>query len=70
MNVKEKYREQIASFLGIESKQVHVYWKGRVGLYAILKAMGIGPGDEVVLPAFTVSLCRMPLNIWVKCQFT
>ena len=53
MNVKEKYREQIASFLGIESKQVHVYWKGRVGLYAILKAMGIGPGDEVVLPAFT-----------------
>ena len=28
-------------------------WKGRVALYAILKAIGIGPGDEVILPGFT-----------------
>jgi len=27
--------------------------KGRVALYAILKAAGIGPGDEVVMPGFT-----------------
>jgi perosamine synthetase len=29
------------------------FWKGRVALYAILQALGIGPGDEVVLPGFT-----------------
>lgn len=26
---------------------------GRMGLYALLEALGIGPGDEVILPAFT-----------------
>lgn len=29
------------------------FFKGRVALYAILKAMGIGPGDEIILPGFT-----------------
>jgi len=29
------------------------FWKGRVALYAILKAMGIKPGDEIILPGFT-----------------
>lgn len=29
------------------------FWKGRVALYATLRAMGIGPGDEVVVPGFT-----------------
>ena len=28
-------------------------WKGRVALFAILKALGVGPGDEVVVPAYT-----------------
>jgi dTDP-4-amino-4,6-dideoxygalactose transaminase len=36
-----------------------VFWKGRVALYAILKAMGIGTGDEVVLPGYT---CVMNVN--------
>ncbi len=30
-----------------------LFWKGRVALYAILKAMGIGPRDDVVVPGFT-----------------
>ncbi len=29
------------------------FFRGRVALYAILKAMGVGPGDEVILPGFT-----------------
>jgi len=29
------------------------FYKGRVALYAILKSMGIGEGDEVLLPGFT-----------------
>ena len=32
---------------------VTLFCKGRVALYAILRALGIGPGDEVILPAFT-----------------
>lgn len=29
------------------------FWKGRVGLFALLKAAGLVPGDEVVVPGFT-----------------
>ena len=29
------------------------FWKGRVALYAILKSLGIGPGDTVVVPGYT-----------------
>lgn len=29
------------------------FWKSRIGLYLILKAIGVGPGDEVILPGFT-----------------
>jgi dTDP-4-amino-4,6-dideoxygalactose transaminase len=32
---------------------VTLFWKGRVALYAILRALDIGDGDEVLLPAFT-----------------
>lgn len=29
------------------------FWKGRVALYAILKALDVRPGDRVILPAYT-----------------
>jgi dTDP-4-amino-4,6-dideoxygalactose transaminase len=35
------------------------FWKGRVALYAILKALGIKEGDEVILPGYT---CVMNVN--------
>ena len=35
------------------------FWKGRVALYAIFKAMGIGAGDEVIVPGYT---CVMDVN--------
>lgn len=53
MTSTEKYKKEIAAHLNASPKQISLYWKGRVGLYALLKAMGIGKGDEVILPAFT-----------------
>jgi dTDP-4-amino-4,6-dideoxygalactose transaminase len=35
------------------------FWKGRVAMYAILRALGVGEGDEVVLPGYT---CVMDVN--------
>ena len=34
-------------------ERLFFFWKGRVALYTILKAMGVGEGDEVILPGFT-----------------
>lgn len=43
----------IGEILGLSPEAVFLFWKGRVALYALLKGMGIGPGDEVILPAYT-----------------
>ncbi len=53
MKIELLYQSRIAEYLHIDAEQVSLYWKGRVALYTMLKAMGVGPGDEVVLPAFT-----------------
>jgi len=44
-------KEELRRELGIEN--VFLASKGRVGLYGLLKAMNIGKGDEVILPAYT-----------------
>jgi dTDP-4-amino-4,6-dideoxygalactose transaminase len=49
----QKYKNQIAVIVETTPERVFLYWKGRVALYAILKAMGVGQGDEVIIPAFT-----------------
>lgn len=53
MMMKDIYRNQIAGILNNSKDRIFLYWKGRVALYTILKAMGIGEGDEVIIPAFT-----------------
>lgn len=53
MTAPEKYKRQIAARLQASPDQINLYWKGRVALYALLKAMGIQSGDEVIVPAFT-----------------
>ena len=50
---KQQIKSQIAEFLGISALQVTLFWKGRVGLFAILNALNIKELDEVILPAFT-----------------
>jgi len=52
-NIEHIYKNEIAFRLNANEEQIFLYWKGRVALYALLKAMGVGKEDEVVLPAFT-----------------
>jgi dTDP-4-amino-4,6-dideoxygalactose transaminase len=52
-----EYEFAFADWFGVE--RAFSFWKGRVALYAILKALGIGEGDEVILPGYT---CVMDVN--------
>jgi len=52
-----KYERLFAEWFG--AKHACSFWKGRVALYAIFKAMGIGSGDEVIVPGYT---CVMDVN--------
>ncbi|MBS4033788.1 MAG: aminotransferase class I/II-fold pyridoxal phosphate-dependent enzyme [Ignavibacterium sp.] len=49
----QKYKNRIAAIVETTPERVFLYWKGRVALYAVLKAMGVGEEDEVIIPAFT-----------------
>ncbi|MBS0212189.1 MAG: DegT/DnrJ/EryC1/StrS aminotransferase family protein [Proteobacteria bacterium] len=51
MNQSDRLKQLVSR--QFEGDAVFLFWKGRVGLYAILKAWGIGPDDEVIVPAFT-----------------
>lgn len=52
-----EYESAFAGWLG--AGRAFSFWKGRVALYAILKALGIAEGDEVILPGYT---CVMDVN--------
>jgi len=45
------YEENFAKIIGV--KECFSFSAGRMALYAILKTLGIGEGDEVIIPAFT-----------------
>lgn len=49
----EQYRKHIANILDCKATDIFFYWKGRIALYALLRAMGIKKDDEVILPGFT-----------------
>jgi len=53
----EQYQQKFAEILG--ATRAFAFWKGRVALYAILKAMGIENGDEIIVPGYT---CVMNVN--------
>ena len=52
-----KYERLFTEWFG--AKSACSFWKGRVALYAIFKAMGIGAGDEIIVPGYT---CVMDVN--------
>ena len=54
----ETFRENLKQYLGLYP---FLFWKGRVALYAILKALNLKPGDEVILPAFTCVVVPNPI---------
>lgn len=49
----DEFRRAMGALVGVPPEHVALFWKGRVALYAILRALDIGQGDEVVVPAFT-----------------
>jgi dTDP-4-amino-4,6-dideoxygalactose transaminase len=46
-------RAAMGELVGVPPDHVALFWRGRVALFAILRGLGIGPGDEVIIPAFT-----------------
>jgi len=42
-------KEKLAEYLSLDSSNIFLFWKGRVALYAILKAIDIKEGDEIIL---------------------
>ncbi len=56
-NAIEQYQRRFSEFLGC--MYAFSFWKGRVALYAVLKALDIKSGDEVIVPGYT---CVMNVN--------
>jgi dTDP-4-amino-4,6-dideoxygalactose transaminase len=54
---REPYARSFAEFIG--TTHAFPFWKGRVALYGLLKALGVGAGDEVIVPGYT---CVMNVN--------
>ena len=50
---KRRYKQLLSQYLKCDSEDICLYWKGRVALYAILKAMGVQKGDEVIVQGYT-----------------
>ncbi len=53
----EEYQQKFARFFGAE--RAFAFWKGRVALYALLRALDVSNDDEVILPGYT---CVMNVN--------
>jgi perosamine synthetase len=53
MKEDDEYKRIIAGHLLSDPERVFLYWKGRIALFALLKAAGICSGDEVLLSGLT-----------------
>lgn len=61
----EKFEEEFALFVG--AKQAIAVNSATSGLFLALKALGIGPGDEVIVPSFTFA---SSVSVIVHCGAT
>lgn len=57
----QTFKFKIGNNLNLTPDKIFLFWKGRVALYAILKAIGLNKGDEVILPAFTCVVAVNPI---------
>jgi dTDP-4-amino-4,6-dideoxygalactose transaminase len=55
----DSLRVEISKYLNTDN--IFFHYKGRVSLYAILKAMGVTADDEVIIPAFTCVVVPNPI---------
>jgi perosamine synthetase len=53
MDTINRYKNELQRQIGLTHNNFFFYWKGRVALTAIFKALNLKEGDEVILPAFT-----------------
>lgn len=44
---------ELAALLQVDAQRIHLYDSGRAAFAALLQLHGVGPGDEVIVPAFT-----------------
>ena len=58
------FSQSISGYLQVPESSITLWWKGRVALYALLKAFGVKENDEVILPAFT---CVVVPNAIIYC---
>lgn len=59
-SIVSKYQTTFADWF--KAKNAFAFWKGRAAVYAILKALGIAPGDEVILPGYTCVVNVNPIK--------
>lgn len=57
--LRDAYERAAGEFFG--QGTALAFWKGRVALYAILRGLGIGPGDEVIVPGYTCVMVPGPV---------
>ena len=57
---REKLEAAFAQWLGV--RHASAFWKGRVAEFAILRALGIGEGDEVIVPGYTCVAAARPIK--------
>jgi len=56
----DRFERGFAQWLGV--RHAFAFWRGRVALYAILRALDIGPNDEVVLTGYTCIAVARPIK--------
>ncbi len=55
-------QEYESAFAGLfNARRGFAFWKGRAALYGTLKAMGVGPGDEVIVPGYSCVMSVSPI---------
>ena len=52
-DARDAYRARISKVIGVPPGSVTLFAKGRVALFAMLRALDLRAGDEVIVPAFT-----------------